>query len=119
MSKIDFIEESSASPEIANIFNDIKTRLGTDHVPDAFKAIASHGPEILKQALLPFQQTEQLSGKEKTHLLSIASEVVQALSAKQAIGKVSAGEGGTDQPLGGSEIGALINRFSSYHGGAE
>lgn len=74
METIKLISEQEASPEINEIYNDIKQHFNLDFVPNVFKAMARN-PESLIQGWQYLKQVEGSWGKEMTYILALAVDI--------------------------------------------
>ncbi|MBE0448364.1 MAG: carboxymuconolactone decarboxylase family protein [Actinobacteria bacterium] len=79
MATIHLIEENEASPEVREVYDDIKRHFNLDFVPNVFKAVA-HDPEYLKATWESYKQDEEYWGKEITYLVSLAVDVTNQCS---------------------------------------
>lgn len=75
MATIMLVEESTAPEEIKQVYNEVKEYFNLDFVPNAFKAIAHQGPEILRQQWEGLKESEKLLGKEATYLIALAVDI--------------------------------------------
>lgn len=80
MTVIHLIEESDASPETRQVYDEIKAHFDLPFVPNVFKAMAHQGAEVLKAQWQGFLEAEAYWGKEKLYLLSLAIDVVNNCS---------------------------------------
>jgi hypothetical protein len=79
MATIHLIEESEASPDIRQVYDDIKRHYDLDFVPAIFKAMA-HEPEALRSGWEGYKQSEQVLGKEMATVVSLAVDVTNGCS---------------------------------------
>lgn len=74
MPTVKLISEQEASPDVIEVYEDIKNHFNIDFVPNVFKAMARN-PEALIQGWEQLKDIEETWGKEMTYLLSLAVDV--------------------------------------------
>ena len=74
MATIKLIEEHEASPEVREVYEDVKRHFDLDFVPNVIKAMA-HNPQALKEQWEGLKVAEDRWGKETFYLLSLAVDV--------------------------------------------
>ena len=74
MATIKLISEMEATPEVNEVFEDVKQHFNLDFVPNVFKAMANN-PDALMQGWNQLKAIEESWGKEMTYLLSLAVDI--------------------------------------------
>lgn len=75
MTTIRLISEEEASPEVHEVYEDVKDHFNLDFVPNIIKAMANN-PATLRQQWETMKQAESAWGAETFYLLSLVSDVV-------------------------------------------